>query len=149
MNENLKKALELIAENTELQDKLKKMQEENLSAQELNTKLVSIVNEYGIELSVEDLSQDSKENINGELSEEELNGVVGGAVFTDPTSGWAVSDCVCYSLGGGTADIVQKSCACVGYGTGETTEYGKTWYDKNTVLQCLGYGTGFFSPVKK
>ena len=94
MTENMKKFMEALSEHPELADKV---------ADAGKKELFAIAKELGIELTDADLEQQP-----GELSDDELDAVAGGAK----------GDCFCPVVGGGTkGDKNDKACACV-YGGG-------------------------------
>ena len=92
MTENMKKFLEAVSQNEELQEKLNGMSKEDILA---------AAKALGIDLTEADFAQ------NGEMDDDELDAVAGGG------------DCVCVVGGGGTADSNDKTCACVAGGWGE------------------------------
>jgi len=98
MTENLKHFLELLSKDQQLTAK----------ATDATTmdELIAIAKELGVDLSAEDFGEPEKTV--HELSDDELEVVSGGGY------------CVCVAGGGGTADDLNKTCACVGYGQGHT-----------------------------
>jgi len=95
MSENLKKFLEAVSANEELNKKASAAPKEELLA---------MAKELGIELTEDDLKQESKE-----LSDDELDAVAGGGT------------CACVLGGGGKKagdGSVYDVCACVVAGTG-------------------------------
>lgn len=116
MSDNLKKFLEAASRNEEIKEKLKAATD--------NEKLIALAKTYGFTLTEEDIAPNKDE-----LSEDELNSVVGG-----DTGG-----CVCVLAGGGggkQSDDDTYGCACVGYGQG-----GDGAIDDFTCW-CTGYGNG-------
>ena len=94
MTENLKKFLEVVSTNEELQKKLT-----NASKEEI----VAVAAEAGFVLTDADLVQKN------ELSDDELDTVAGGG---------RKANCGCGVGGGGTGDESDDTCACVVYGLG-------------------------------
>ena len=96
MTENMKKFLEVVSNNEELKQKLTNVPKEDV---------IALAKEVGFELTEADFVK------NDELSDDELDAVVGGAL-----------KCVCPLAGGGggTDYIDDKTfgCACVLYGQG-------------------------------
>lgn len=66
-----------------------------------------------------------QENTKFELSDDDLEGVTGGA--------YESNKCFCAVGGGGTDDVTGKTCACVGFGTGSKDNKGQR-------LECFGAG---------
>lgn len=93
MTENIKKLLEMLSTNEELQDKLSKASKDEI---------ISIAKDNGITLSDADFEQ------SGEFSDDELDSVAGG------------KQCKCIFGGGGTGESSKdnKTCACVISGWG-------------------------------
>lgn len=114
MTENMKKFLELVSKNDELSKKMNDATKEDVLA---------LAKELGIELTEADFEQQS-----AELSDDELDTVVGGG------------HCVCVGSGGGTADSVgERPCACI---TGGGGEWDSPFEGRQTRCACvwLGYG---------
>ena len=95
MTDNLKKLLELVSQNEELQKKLQGLNKDEF---------IAAAKDLGIELTEADLEQ------NAEISDDELDAVAGG------------STCVCIFGGGGKRSENDKVCVCVTGGWGDTTD---------------------------
>jgi len=95
MTENMKKLLEIVSASKELAAKVGGMGKEDIIAQ---------AKEVGVELTEADFAQ------KGELSDDELDTVVGGG------------KCIYSFGGGGKADEGEKTCACVMGGGGEYSD---------------------------
>ena len=108
MTENMKKFMEALSEHPELGDKV---------ADAGKKELFVIAKELGIELTEADLEQQP-----GELSDDELDAVAGGADMA------VINDaCGCVVGGGGKRDSANKVCACVAVGVG---------YNKGGDIRC-------------
>lgn len=108
MSENLKKFLDLIASNKELEAKALACNE--LGEEKGRLALIELAKECGIELTAADLEKQA-EPASRELDDDELDAVAGGATA-----------CWCGVGGGGTGrdanDGKVIGCGCVGYGQG-------------------------------
>ena len=98
MTENMKKFLEAVSTNEEMQKKLTNVTEKE--------EIIARAAELGIELTAADLEQKQ------ELSDDELDAVAGGS-----------GACACMAAGGGGGRENDRSakkygCACVAYGQG-------------------------------
>lgn len=112
MTANMKKFLEAVSKNGELAKKISSMSKEELLA---------LAKELGVELSEADF-----EKHDGELDDNELDDVVGGAEI-----------CACVLGGGGTKKAMGGNvCACVAYGQGGEYMGGEYW------CCCVGGGVG-------
>lgn len=128
MTENLKKLLETVSANEELNKKASAASKEELLA---------MAKELGIELTEDDLKPESEE-----LSDDELDAVAGG------------KSCMCVLGGGGkkTGDgSVYDVCACVAAGTGLKNSGGTLIYnpamdewssETNKVARCVCVAAG-------
>ena len=87
----------LLQEHPELGDKLKVIATD--SQTQMQEKMIEILKEYGVSLTVEDFKAPE-----GELSDDELNAVAGGG------------GCGCAAIGGGGGD--DLTCVCIAGGTG-------------------------------
>lgn len=128
MADNMKKFLELVSQNEELGKKLNGMNKEEI---------IAAAKELGVELTEDDLKQESEE-----LSDDELDAVAGG------------KSCACVLGGGGkkTGDgSIYDVCACVAAGTGLKTTGGTLTYDPvkdewnsetNKVARCVCVAAG-------
>lgn len=111
MTENMKKFLEAVSKNEELTKKINTMTKEDLLA---------LAKELGVELTETDF-----EKPDGELSDDELDAVAGGALCYCllAGSGYDTCDnektCVCVAGGGGEYKSGDCRCWCVGCGVGE------------------------------
>ena len=107
MSENLKKFLELIASNKELEAKALACNE--LGEEKGKVAMLALAKECGIELTEADFEKQA-EPASCELSDDELNAVAGGG------------GCGCLFGGGGggtdSNDGNKYGCACVAYGQG-------------------------------
>lgn len=97
MTENLKRFLELLSKDPQLTARASDAKGEELLA---------IAQELGTPLTLEDFGKLSEPG--QELSDDELDAVVGGG------------RCTCAVGGGGKKDAQNKVCACVVYGQGNT-----------------------------
>lgn len=114
MTDNMKKFMEAATEDEVLAEKLKDISDvETIRA---------LAAEKGFILTEEDLAQPA-----GELSEDELDAVVGGG------------KCVCFLGGGGSADAHESTCACVLYGQGDFHN-SLTYTGTRCVCNCAGTG---------
>ena len=106
MTENKKNLLEFISQNEEAMNRFNQF--EGLGKEEAIEKCISLAKEYGFEITKEDLAQDADESQQSrKVSDEELEGVVGGGV------------CVCVMGGGGKSPFPgHKPCVCVVSGLG-------------------------------
>lgn len=95
MTENAKKFLAQVSQDTELAEKLRSANVEQV---------IALGKELGFNLTEDDFAQPE-----GEVSEEELDAVSGGKT------------CACLVNGGGSKSLSDNICACVwgGYGSGE------------------------------
>ena len=133
MSENLKNFLEIISKDKALQDKVKAFGSDREAAL---TGLIALAKEIGMELSKADF-----EAPEGELAEDELIAISGGANgFTEDFSEIEEYGCVCFMGGGGGGHMIDDGsvmgCACVVYGQGGD---GK---DDHTVCVCPFAGSG-------
>ena len=107
MSENLKKFLELLASNKELEAKALACNE--LGEEKGKEALIALAKENGIELTEADFEKKA-EPASCELSDDELDAVAGGG------------GCGCIAGGGGggtdSNDGNKYGCACVAYGQG-------------------------------
>ena len=126
MSENLKKFLELIAINKELEAKALACNE--LGKEKGKEAMLALAKECGIELTLADL-EEKEEPASCELDDDELDAVAGGG------------GCACLAGGGGggtdSNDGRTYGCACVGYGQGGDGRAS----DMNCI--CPAFGTGF------
>ena len=112
MSENLKKFLDMIANDKELEAKALACNE--LGEEKGKLAMLELAKECGIELTLADLAKEEKP-ASRELDDDELDAVAGGANGD--------LDC-CYCIlagGGGGKDSIDGNtfgCACVGYGQG-------------------------------
>lgn len=140
MNKNLKKFMEEVTKEEKLRNRVIQINKDYEDKDDNIRELITFAKEIGINLNVEDFEPEDVE----ELSEEELDSVVGGKMV-DYGLSWKhaySSDCFCAVGGGGTADSMQKTCACVVGGAGEMTAYGKRECNANeAVLVCFLCGT--------
>ena len=108
MSENLKKFLDLLGSDKELEAKALACNE--LGEEKGRLALIELAKECGIELTAADLEKQA-EPASRELDDDELDAVAGGAVA-----------CLCGAGGGGGGrdanDGKVFGCACVGYGQG-------------------------------
>ena len=103
MTENMKRYLELISTDEAARKQLN--EQEPSSIQEAKERVIADAAEKGITLTEEDFDETAE---TGELTEDELEAVAGGAA------------CYCAIGGGGTAThATEKTCACVVGGVGE------------------------------
>ena len=124
MSENLKKFLETVSKDKALQDKVKAFGSDREAAL---TGLIALAKEIGMDLSMADF-----EAPEGELAEDELIAVSGGA--------GADGVCFCAAAGGGGGHMLDDDatfgCACAVYGQGGD---GK---DDHIVCICFISGGG-------
>ena len=119
--EQLQKVLQ---EHPELGDKLKAIATD--SQTEMQEKMIEILKEYGVALTVEDFKVPE-----GELSDDELNAVAGGGGCGCPVFGGGGGDeLVCVCIAGGTGCVIgsyglnsQGGCVCVAAGAGATNRH--------------------------
>lgn len=112
MTENMKNFLAAVSKNEELAKKISTMTREELLA---------LARELGVGLTEADF-----EKPDGELADNELDDVVGGADV-----------CACVLGGGGTKEALGGNvCACVAYGQGGEYMGGEYW------CCCVGGGVG-------
>ena len=114
MSENLKKFLDLIGSDKELEAKALACNE--LGEEKGRLALIELAKECGIELTAADLEKQA-EPTSRELDDDELDAVAGGAATGDE-----YGFCYCIAAGGGGGDDSNDGntfgCACVGYGQG-------------------------------
>jgi len=112
MSENLKKFLDLIGSDKELEAKALACNE--LGEEKGREAMLALAKECGIELTAADLEKQA-EPASRELDDDELDAVAGGAEGDD-------GFCYCIAAGGGggkdTYDGKVFGCACVAYGQG-------------------------------
>ena len=112
MSENLKKFLDLIGSDKELEAKALACNE--LGEEKGREAMLALAKECGIELTAADFEKKA-EPASGELDDDELDAVAGGA-------GGEEGHCYCVLAGGGGGkdcnDGNTFGCACVGYGQG-------------------------------
>ena len=118
--EQLQKVLQ---EHPELGDKLKAIATD--SQTQMQEKMIEILKEYGVSLTVEDFKAPE-----GELSDDELNAVAGGGGCGCPVVGGGGGDelvCVCVLGGSGSIpgwyDPSQGGCICAVAGAGATNRH--------------------------
>ena len=101
MTENIKKLLEKISQDEALQEKAKQMDSKE--------KLIAFARELGFELTEDDFKEETEQVKSGEIDDDELEAVAGGA------------RCMCAAAGGGKQSkrSHEKRCACIGYGQGD------------------------------
>ena len=132
MSENLKKFLELLANDKELEAKALACNE--LGEEKGKVALMALAKENGIELTEADLEKKA-EPTSGELDDDELDAVSGGAA-TGNERGF----CLCPAAGGGGGKDADDGntfgCACVIYGQGGD---GRR---KDINCNCIFGGTG-------
>ncbi|MBQ8639637.1 MAG: Nif11-like leader peptide family RiPP precursor [Lachnospiraceae bacterium] len=114
MTENMKNFLKKVSEDKTLAEKVGKLEK---------AELIALAKELGIELTEADLAQEE-----GEISENEMDAVVGG-----------YKRCVCIAGGGGKKDSEGDVCACVGAGVGLSK------VDGEARCVCATAGTGYES----
>lgn len=142
MTEAIKKFLEEVSKNTDMQKKLIKANKNYFRS------VFDAATEQGINLTTEDVIQllnidenhDGKiseeelaavktaESQNNEASEEELAAVSGGTYrkkINDIGKEEFSSNCFCWTTGGGSADQYQTACGCFVNGFGLLTDFGK------------------------
>ena len=123
MKENVKKFLEALQSDQELENAFKQVLE-GLTPQEQKTAAVKFACENGFDLSEEDLTPDGQE-----VSLDELDNVAGGG-----------GGCGCGVAGGGGGtdanDGNTYGCACVGYGQGGDGRAD----DANCLCTMVGFG---------
>ena len=128
MSENLKKFLDMIASDKELEAKALACKE--LGEEKGAEAMLALAKEYGIELTAADLEKKA-EPASRELDDDELDAVAGGE-----------NKMLCYCVlagGGGGKDCYDGNtvgCACVGYGQGGD---GKA---KDANCRCIAGGAG-------
>jgi predicted ribosomally synthesized peptide with nif11-like leader len=114
MSENLKKFLELIASNKELEAKALACNE--LGEEKGKLAMLELAKECGIELTAADLEK-QEEPTSRELDDDELDAVAGGVATGDE-----YGLCYCIAAGGGGGEDSNDGnvfgCACVAYGQG-------------------------------
>ena len=124
MSENLKKFLELITSDKELEKKA--LACNDLGEEKGKLAMIELAKENGIDLTEADFE---KKEASGELSDDELDAVAGGG-----------SNCGCFAGGGGggvdASDGKVFGCACVAYGQGGDGRAN----DANCVCALYGYG---------
>jgi predicted ribosomally synthesized peptide with nif11-like leader len=124
MSENLKKFLELITSDKELEKKA--LACNDLGEEKGKLAMIELAKENGIDLTEADFE---KKEATGELSDDELDAVAGGG-----------SNCGCFAGGGGggidASDGKVFGCACVAYGQGGDGRAN----DANCVCALYGYG---------
>lgn len=114
MTENMKKFLETVSKNDELYNKFTGATKEEL---------IALAKELGIELTNTDFEQPD-----GELSDDELDAVAGGALCACMLAGSGDDNnsnekyCVCVAGGGGQFTNGDCRCMCVFGGAGECGE---------------------------
>ena len=110
MSENLKKFLSLIANDKELEAKALACNE--LGEEKGKQAMLELAKENGIELTAADFEKKA-EPASGQLDDNELDAVVGGA-------GEDSGICFCPGAGGGCGKTEGETfgCACVAYGQG-------------------------------
>ena len=127
MSENLKKFLELIGSNKELEAKALACNE--LGKEKGKEAMLALAKECGIELTLAEL-EEKEEPASCELDDDELDAVAGGGENT----------CFCVGGGGGggidSKDGKKYGCACVLYGQGGD---GRA---KDYNCTCCSVGTG-------
>ena len=132
MSENLKKFLELLASNKELEAKA--LACNDLGEEKGKEAILALAKECGMELSLADLEQKA-EITSRELNDDELDAVAGGAA-TGNEHGF----CLCPIAGGGGGKDADDGntfgCACVVYGQGGD---GRR---KDINCNCIMGGTG-------
>lgn len=122
MTENMKRFLEAVSGNEELQKKITDLNDKHFN------EMLSVARETGIELNKSDFidSLKSKE----ELGDNELENVAGGQYTCGS------SDCSCVAVGSGAADVYQKKCFCIAAGAGELTDFGKQEARAGRIKYC-------------
>ena len=130
MSENLKKFLDLIGSDKELEAKALACKE--LGEEKGAEAMLALAKEYGIDLTAADLEKKA-EPTSRELDDDELDAVAGGAHGDD-------GFCYCVLAGGGGGkdcnDGNTFGCACVGYGQGGD---GRA---KDANCRCIAGGAG-------
>ena len=91
---------------------------EKLSKAETPEAVIALAAEKGFALTAEDLKPDQP---SGELSENELDAVAGGAVCICPVvgAGSGTGLCACLAGGGGVDYKKDTRCVCIAYGHGQ------------------------------
>lgn len=122
MTDNMKKWLELVSANKELQEKLTELSKKDLEQQKKG--LFALAKENGITLTDEDLERPQSE----ELSDDELDAVAGGGGCgcpfggggkgEDPKTHWEYG-CGCIIGGQGMDNFGGIYCVCVFVGGGK------------------------------
>lgn len=114
MSENLKKFLDLIANDKELEAKALACNE--LGEEKGKEAMLALAKECGIELTAADFEKKA-EPTSRELDDDELDSVAGGAATGDE-----YGFCYCIAAGGGGGEDSDDGnvfgCACVAYGQG-------------------------------
>ena len=132
MSENLKKFLDLIANDKELEAKALACNE--LGEEKGKLAMLELAKECGIELTPADLAKEEK-TASRELDDDELDAVAGGAATGDE-----FGFCYCIAGGGGggkdSDDGNTFGCACVAYGQGGD---GRA---KDANCRCIAGGVG-------
>ncbi|HHW47907.1 MAG TPA: Nif11 family protein [Clostridiaceae bacterium] len=122
--ENVKLFYEMLAENRDLQEKVKKAGEkytgQNMDKETveliMQNELLPLAKEAGFEFTLEELKEFAQINYQGEtgmLSDDELNAVVGGAGAC-VVGGYSAGGCFCGILGFGDNPDDQGACMGVG-----------------------------------
>ena len=128
MSENLKKFLELLAGDSELEKKALACNE--MGEEKGKEAMIALAKECGIALTAADFEK-KEEPASRELSDDELDAVAGG--FDNNT-------CFCIAGGGGggvdSKDGKKYGCACVLYGQGGDGSI------KDFNCTCVGCGSG-------
>ena len=114
MSENLKKFLDMIANDKDLEAKALACNE--LGEEKGKLAMLELAKECGIELTPADLAKEEKP-VSRELDDDELDAVAGGAATGDE-----YGFCYCIAAGGGGGEDSDDGntfgCACVAYGQG-------------------------------
>ena len=114
MSENLKKFLDLLGSDKELEAKALACNE--LGEEKGREAMLALAKECGIELTAADLEK-QEEPTSRELDDDELDAVAGGAATGDE-----YGFCYCIAAGGGGGEDSHDGnvfgCACVAYGQG-------------------------------
>lgn len=138
MSENLKKFLDLIGSDKELEAKALACKE--LGEEKGAEAMLALAKEYGIDLTAADLEK-KVEPASRELDDDELDAVAGGARGDD-----GMCYCMLAGAGGGKDcnDGNVFGCACVGYGQGGDGRAS----DSNCRCVAAGVGTDDSKPYK-
>ena len=131
MSENLKKFLDLLGSDKELEAKALACNE--LGEEKGRLALIELAKECGIELTAADLEKQA-EPASRELDDDELDAVAGGAMACLCGAGGAgagiddndgkVIGCACVGYGqGGDGSASDSNCLCMIVGVGETNQY--------------------------